>query len=139
MIRAPQSSPAPRRRSSEAGLTLIEVLVAVVVFTVGALSLVALIPTGMSKVTNSEADTRASALAAERSEQLLITPYEDPDLDAGLHLDDQNPHDGMYNVKWNVEVDEPVTECKRVTVTVHRSTNDKRLSRLVIVVPHSAS
>jgi type IV pilus modification protein PilV len=142
MTRAPLSHPAagsrPRLRP-EAGLTLIEVLVAVVVFTVGALALVALVPTGMKKVTNSEADTRASALAAERCEQLLITPYDHSDLDAGNHQDDTNPHDGLYDVLWTVEEDQPVTECKRVTVTVERASSTKVLARLMIVVPHSAS
>lgn len=136
---APQQRPHGRCLHTEAGLTLIEVLVAVVVFTVGALALVALVPTGMKKVTSSESDTRASALAAERSEQLLITPFDDPDLDSGAHTSDQNPHDGKYDVKWSVEDNQPVTECKRVTVTVHRAVNNKVLAKLVLVVPHSAS
>jgi type IV pilus modification protein PilV len=126
-----------RDRRAEAGITLIEVLVAVVVITVGVLALGAVIPTGIHRVTDSESETRASALGSERSEQLLITPYDHEDLDAGAHADDANPHDGLFNVLWNVEVDQPVTDCKRVTVTVQRASNNRVLSKLVIVIPRS--
>lgn len=130
--------PRPRRTfGPEAGVTLIEVVVAVVVITVGVLALGAAIPTGIHKVTDSESETRGSGLASERSEKLLITPYDHEDLDAGAHTDDTNPHDGLYNVAWNVEVDQPVTDCKRVTVTVSRASNGRSLSKIVIVVPRS--
>lgn len=139
--RSSSSMPARRRRNdpAESGISLIEVMVAVVVITVGILALGAAIPTGIHKVTDSESDTRASAFGSERCEQLLITPYDHEDLAAGPHEDDQNPHNGLYDVLWSVEDNQPVTDCKRVTVTVERASSSKVLARLVIVVPKSGA
>lgn len=126
-----------RRLGAESGISLIEVMVAVVVITVGVLALGAVIPTGIHKVTDSETDTRASALASDRCEQLLVTPFDDGDLDAGTHQDSSNPHDNLYNVSWIVEDDQPAPDCKRITVNVVRVTGGRNLSKLVIVVPKS--
>jgi Tfp pilus assembly protein PilV len=122
--------------AGESGLSLAEVLVALVVFTIGALGLAGVIPLGMNRVTDSNSDTVASTLAAERCEALLATPYDDETLDAGDHTDPGNPYEGHYNVSWTVEVDEPRPECKRVTVRVQRGTG-RVLVRLAIVVPHT--
>jgi len=115
------------------------VLVAVVVFTVGALGLGAVIPMGVNRVSDSASDTRASALAASRCETILETPYDDPDLDPGNHVDPANPYEGLYNVEWNVEDNQPLTACKRVTVVVRHSSRNNTLGRLVVVVPRSGT
>lgn len=128
---------ASRASRDEAGLTLIEVVIAVLVITIGVLALAAVIPTGIHRVTDSEAQTRASALGSERVEQLLITPYDHEDLDAGSHHDPENPRDGLYDVDWSVELEQPVEDCKRVTVTVRRASTSASLGQLVIVVPRS--
>jgi type IV pilus assembly protein PilV len=132
-----RSSRSQACRHPESGISLVEVMVAVVVITVGILALGAVIPTGINRVTDSESETKASALCAERCEALLITPYDHEDLDVGAHASDQNPVVGLYNVEWTVEVDQPVVDCKRITVTVERAANNLQLSRLVIVVPRS--
>ena len=127
----------PACRRPESGISLVEVMVAVIVITVGILALGAVIPTGVNRVTDSESETKASALCSDRCEALLITPYDDEDLDVGAHTFGGNPVNGLYDVEWTVEVDQPVPDCKRVTVTVDRAANNLRLSRLVIVVPRS--
>jgi type IV pilus modification protein PilV len=131
---AGRAAPAARRSRRESGITLIEVLVAILVFTIGVLGLASVVPMGMKRVTTSAGDTRASELASERCEQILTTPYDDPDLDAGTHNDPGNPRDGRYNISWSVEVDQPLTSCKRVTVTVLRTGEIRSRARLVIVV-----
>ena len=123
----------------ESGLTLAEVLVAMVVFTVGALGLGAVIPMGMNRVTDSASDTRASALAANRCENILETPYDDPDLDPGTHVDPANPYEGLYNIEWTVEENQPLDACKRVTVVVRHSSRNNTMGRLVVVVPRSGT
>jgi prepilin-type N-terminal cleavage/methylation domain-containing protein len=122
------------------GFSLIEVMVAVMVFAIGALSLAAVIPLGSGKASQAGRQTLAAELATDRAERLLSTPYDDPDLEAGVHLDPANPRDRYYFVRWNVEADQPVTACKRVTITVHRpALTSPAVVRFVVVVPQNGS
>lgn len=116
---APRTTrPQPRRKG--AGFTLIEVLVAMVVFAIGCLGLAMCIPLGISRVGKAGQQTRASQLASFKAEAILTTPYTDPDLSSGTHNDTANPYDGAYYISWNVEDDAPVDSCKRVTIQVAR-------------------
>jgi type IV pilus assembly protein PilV len=135
---ATHAGPNTRRRSRAAGFTLIEVMVALVIISVGLMGLVALIPLGSRQVASTTQRSRASQLAASRAERLLITPYADEDLDPGSHTDDENPLEGEYWVTWVVEDNQPITGCKRVVVrTSVRSASAPALSNVVIVVPRS--
>ncbi|MBI5709081.1 MAG: prepilin-type N-terminal cleavage/methylation domain-containing protein [Candidatus Eisenbacteria bacterium] len=132
------SVPRAPRRPAAAGFTLIELSVAIVVFAVGALALAALIPLGSNRQTQGGELTRASSLAARCCETLLTTPYDDPDLDPGTHDDLANPYLRRYYVHWSVEADQPITACKRITVTVTRpASTSPALVRIVIVSPQS--
>jgi Tfp pilus assembly protein PilV len=126
-------------RHAERGITLVEVLVALLLFAVGTLALASLIPTGTKSVSSSGEHTRASELAAWKIEQLLDTPYNHPDLDAGVHNDVGNPFPGSYHVSWNVELNQPFTACKRLTVTVRWPlSGSSNLVRIVGVRPQSS-
>jgi type IV pilus assembly protein PilV len=100
------------------GFTLVEVMVALVVFAVGALSMVALFPLGSRSVADAGQQTRASELATTTMERLLVTPYLDPTLDAGAHTATGSPFSNIYHVTWDVEDNQPVAGCKRITITV---------------------
>lgn len=133
---ATHSHPSVPRDSS--GFTLIEVLVAMIVFAVGALALGVCIPLGTSKIGKAGQQTRASILASERAEQLLITPYDHGDLTAGTHDDPANPQEGVYYVRWVVEVNQPITGCKRITVKVARNAaSNTPAAQVIIVNPES--
>src|SRR5437762_13366887 len=95
-----------------------------------------LVPLGARKITHSTQDSRASELAASRAERLLVTPYDDTALDPGAHEDDTNPVEGDIYVTWDVEEDQPITSCKRITVSARPgSTTATALARVVIVTP----
>jgi len=117
-----------------AGFTLLEILVAVVVFTIGSLALAFSIGRGMHSVSESGQKTRASAIASQRTENLLAASHSDPLLTAGTHNDAANPYPGNYFVSWSVENDQPITGCKRITVMVRRgSATTPPVVRTVVV------
>ena len=115
---------APRLRfarlRSSSGFSLIEVMIALIVFAIGVLALAVCVPLGTRKITRAGQQTRASTLAAERAEQLLMTPYGNGDLTAGNHTDVNNPVEGIYYVQWDVSDDQPIASCKRVFIHVSR-------------------
>jgi len=105
------------RASLRAGFTLVEVMVAMVVFAVGVLSLATLMPSGSGSVNRSADQTRASELLSQSAENLLSASYNDSTLVAGSHTDPGNPYDGRYYIRWEVQDGQPIAECKRVTIT----------------------
>ena len=119
---------------SEHGFTLIEVMVALVIFATGMLALALCIPMATKRVMKAGTQTRASSIASEVAEELLTVPYGDGDLTAGTHDDPANPHEGKYYVRWIVVDNAPATNCKRITVQVSRQSVTKPAeARLVIV------
>ncbi len=123
---------------NERGFTLIEVMVALVIFATGMLALALCIPMATKRVMKAGSQTRASSIASEAAEELLTVPYGDADLTSGTHDDTANPHDGIYYVRWVVEDDAPTTNCKRVTVQVaRRAASNPAEARLVIVTAQS--
>jgi hypothetical protein len=86
----------------------------------------------------SGSQTRSSSIASEAAEELLTVPYGHGDLTAGTHDDPANPHDGIYYVRWVVEDNVPIANCKRVTVTVaRRAVTAPPEVKLVVVTPES--
>jgi prepilin-type N-terminal cleavage/methylation domain-containing protein len=123
-----------RRRGSQAGFTLIELFIALAVFSVGVLTLAVIIPAGAKKSSSSGEQSRASEFCAARAEELLDETYTDDDLTSGTHTDTSNPFLNQYYVEWVVEVDAPITNCKRVTVKVHQgSLSQPTIAQVVIL------
>lgn len=124
-----------RQPRSQSGFTLIELFIALAVFSIGVLTLAVIIPTGTRKSDNSGQQSRASEFSAARAEELLDATYTDDDLTPGTHTDDAgNPYLGQYYVEWVVEDGAPISGCKRVTIKVHRSSlTDPTLAQIVIL------
>lgn len=123
-----------RRARAAAGFSLIEVIMALAVFGVGVLTLAAVIPFGIKRSNWASQQSRASELATVRGEALLEAPYLDDALTAGSHTDPNNPHVGSYHVEWNVEDNQPINSCKRVTIRVRRPTATSPVLAQVVVV-----
>jgi type II secretory pathway pseudopilin PulG len=66
-------------------MTLVELLMALVVLSIGVLSIAALFPVGSKTSIDQSRLTQATDLAQQRMEQLRTKTYSDPDLDPGLH------------------------------------------------------
>jgi Tfp pilus assembly protein PilV len=138
--RAPGRARPPRPERGAAGFSLVEVGVALTVFMVGALALALVMPAATRKIENATAQTRASQLAAQRAERILMTPYDGDELTAGSHADPANPRDGLYQVLWVVEDGQPIAACKRATVSVSRVTAAAApLAQIVVVVPQAGA
>jgi prepilin-type N-terminal cleavage/methylation domain-containing protein len=110
---------------NEKGLTLPEVLVAMVVLSLGLLALARMQITAIQVNAASGRLTQATAIAQDKVEQLMALPY------AHAELDDQNPvgevtkhpleqpepRPGGYTITWTVDED-TATGVKTINLTV---------------------
>lgn len=127
-----------RMRHRESGFGLLEVAMAIVVLAVGILGLAALTPMGTRSAAKSGEVTRASELASALAERLLSTPYGNPDLAVGPHQATPYPSPGGYYLTWQVEEDQPIPLCKRVTITIQwPDPSSANQAHLVIVCPRA--
>ena len=97
-------SPTTRRPSTQ-GFTLVEVLIALAIFSIGILAVFALQIGSISQNAAARIQGESTNLAALTMERLIVLPYLHEDLDQAT-----NPHRqtvGPYQVEWNVRVPEP--------------------------------
>ena len=107
----------------EKGLTLLEVLVAMVVLSLGLLALAKMQITAIQVNATSGRLTQGTAIAQDQVEQLMALPYTD------AKLDDQTPVGEVttytearpaqgYTVTWTVDQDTPAVGVKTINLTV---------------------
>ena len=109
----------PYVATNQQGFTLIEVVIALTVIAIGILGLSIVFPTTTRDVGKSGVTTKALQLAQEKMEDLHALAYDDPDLNGTYaHADSANPIDGVFVRTWDVDDDQPISGCKRVTVEV---------------------
>ena len=101
------------------GFALIEVLMAMVIFTVGILALAGLQITTISGNAAARMQTETTAIGARIVERLRSLPYDHEDLLPSVHPHSL-PASGSrpYAVNWTVRADIPVNGTKTVRVTV---------------------
>lgn len=109
-----------------------------VVFAVGVLALAAVIPMGFKRNNTAAQQSRASELAASCAERLLQSPFAEPDLASGSHDDGENPRVGNYYLQWEVEDDQPITSCKRITIKVRINSITAPVVESMVVVASEA-
>lgn len=98
------------------GLTLIEVLIALAIFSIGILAVGSLQIKAVNENASARMQTEATAYAVDRLERLLALPYDDPNLD-----ELNNPHqviEGSYTIVWNVTDDIPINDTKTINLSV---------------------
>jgi type IV pilus assembly protein PilV len=98
------------------GLTLIEVLIALAVFSIGVLAIGSMQIKAINGNASARMQTEATAYAVDRVERLLALPYDDPNLD-----ELNNPHqaiDESYTIVWNVTDDVPINDTKTIKISV---------------------
>jgi len=109
---------------NQSGFTLLEVLIAISILTVGLLGVAQMQIMGIKGNYFSGNTTAALTLAEEKMEDLLGKSYTDAELTNGNHPDANNPIDetgqagGIYSRMWIVTDNTPITDTKEVTVSV---------------------
>ena len=97
------------------GFTLIEVLIAMAIFSIGILAIGSMQVTSINSNARARMHTEGYTWVVDRIERLTTLPYDDDDLTAGNH----GPvAEGTYAISWNVQDDTPLTGTKAITVTV---------------------
>jgi len=109
---------------NQSGFTLLEVLIAISILTVGLLGVAQMQIMGIKGNYFSGNTTAALSLAEEKMEDLLGKSYTDAELASGNNPDANNPIDetgqagGIYSRMWTVTDNTPIIDTKEVTVSV---------------------
>lgn len=112
------------------GFTILEVLIAMVVFAIGILAVITMQSTSTGSNARAILITRTATTAAEQIETILSLPYDDLDLEATsakpssfsiVGYDGSTTHkvsSGDYKIWWWVTQDSPVVGTKTIEVAV---------------------
>ena len=106
------------RLASPAGFTLVEIMIAMLIFGAVVIGLAQAIPQGMSTREKARRLSVATFLAKDQMERLRSSAFSDPSLAAGLHLDPNNPVEPGFRRDWTVVDNTPIPGMKRVSVRV---------------------
>jgi len=107
---------APR---SERGTSLAELMVALVVLSIGLLAVAQLFPAGSRGQVQDRMLTAASYYAQEKIEGFVNVPWSDTKLDVGRHAATGTENLGAWQRYYDVAIlDPPLDNLKKITVTV---------------------
>lgn len=108
---------------NQKGASVVEIMVAVVIFSIGLVAAMRMLPQSSAHTTHSRNRTMAVNFAQEKIEELMAEGYEAADLSAGDHDDPTNPISNHFNRTWTVTDDTPITDMKLVSVSVNFPTS----------------
>jgi type IV pilus assembly protein PilV len=119
-------------KTSQLGLTLLETMIALLVFSVGVLAVASMQVGSMQMNGKARRATCDSVAASDYMETIVSLPYDDPllgDPDDGFAPG--SPDHGPFNIvttfstiEWEVDDQFPVPNTKRVSITVRISGNE---------------
>lgn len=125
----------------ERGFTIIEVLIAMAIFSIGILAVGSMQITATRGNTSAGKMTSASTIAQNQMEQLLSLNYDDlsslndanGDGTAGLSGNTASTADhmavrGQYNIYWNIAEDDPIRNTKTVEVIVSWKSGQRQVA-----------
>lgn len=104
-------------RRNDRGYTLIEILIAISIFSIGILAVAGMQIAAMSANSRASRSTSLIVNAQDKLEKLIALPYDDPGLEAAGNPHQETTSEG-YTISWDVIDNNPVPNAKRITVTV---------------------
>ncbi len=119
-------------KPASAGFTLVEVLIALVVFSIGILAVFAMQISAINQNAGARMQSEATGVAVHTMERLIVAPYDHEDLSEDAA---DNPHQqliGPYRVQWNVTtpaIGDPVYDgipVKMIALTVDSDNRNAR-------------
>lgn len=151
-----------RAGGRDAGFTLLEILLAITILTIGMLAVAQMQITAIKGIDLSGDSSTATNLAQQQLEAILNMDYDSADLndanaannpgsggnltstavtDHQATVDDTGTVDasGHYTLTWNVADDEPIQDTKSVAVIVEWTTRGKQHRRVLTCIKSMAS
>jgi prepilin-type N-terminal cleavage/methylation domain-containing protein len=119
-----QAAETIRKKRGSRGFSLIEVLIAMAIFSLGILAVGAMQINSANSNTGARIHTEEYTWVVDRIERLTALDYDDDDLDPNDPADPNDFHSvvqGPYTVSWTVVDDSPVAGAKRIAVTANGS------------------
>lgn len=121
-----------QQKHNDAGFSLIEVMIALLVFAIGVLGLAQLQSTAINGNAKAEGITEAAVAGSDLLEQMLSWDYDDSQLDSSNDSDTytlsggatytvdghQTDPSGLFDIYWDVTDASPVTDSKTIDITV---------------------
>lgn len=101
-------------KRGDQGFTLLEVCIALAIFTFGMLAVMAMQVTAINGNASARMHTEGYTWAVDRIEWMTGLSYDDDDLAAGDHQSEEGP----YRLSWNVQDDTPIADTKTIRITV---------------------
>ena len=115
-----QATDTIKTKRDNRGFTLIEVLIAMAIFSIGILAIGSMQVTSINSNARARMHTEGYTWVGNRIERLTTLPYDDDDLTETVT--DGVPHgpvsQGTYAISWTVQDDTPVVGAKTIRVTV---------------------
>lgn len=146
-----------KKKITDHGFTVIEVLMAISIFAIGILGVAAMQIAAVKGNASARGVTDIATWAADRVEKLMVLPYDDNGLIPGVYsigagtltmttdeidndfdgLIDEGGETGPVTIAWTIVEDTPVDNTKTVTITVQHNgpSVDKNVS-MVRVIPN---
>ena len=118
-----RAQPTVARKSSQAGFSAVEMIVAVAFFGVLMLGFIGVFPMGLRTVQKGERMSVATNIAQDEIERLKTLAVANADIAAGAHVDAANPIQGAYTRTWTITDDNPMAGMKRLDMNVAFSDN----------------
>jgi type IV pilus assembly protein PilV len=124
MFKIQETKPANWRK--EQAFTLIEVLIAISIFSIGILAVASMQISAIQANFRASRNTIHLTWAQHKLEELISIPYDEPWLEAAGNppgtdtankTHEETTFDG-YTISWDIIDDDPVSSAKRITVTV---------------------
>jgi len=104
-------------QTSQAGFTLMEVLIAISILAVGLLAIASMQIAAIQTTGGAKSISKGVMWAEDRMEMLSTLDWTDALLASGATINDPNPPEN-FTITWTVVDNNPRTDCKFITITV---------------------